>query len=88
VRTESHGYLRFRWSAPSGSRHLAVKIDRVVVDSALETLLDGSVDAPIPFNAVLPLKAGAAQDWVPLSLAGRRRSVMRWTSSRQVRTFR
>jgi hypothetical protein len=55
----------FGWSAPGGSRHLAVKIDRVVVDRALETLLDGSVDGPIPFNAVLPPKAGAAQAWVP-----------------------
>jgi hypothetical protein len=60
----------FRWSAPGGSRHLAVKIDQVVVDRALETLPEGSVDAPIPFNGVLPLKAGAAQDWVRLVLMG------------------
>jgi AraC-like DNA-binding protein len=59
-----------RW--PGGSRHLAVKIDQVAVDRALETLLDGSVDSPIPFNASLPLKAGAAQDWVRLVLMAHR----------------
>ena len=59
-----------RW--PGGSRHLAVKIDQVAVDRALETLLDGSVDSPIPFNASLPLKAGAAQDWVRLLLMAHR----------------
>jgi AraC-like DNA-binding protein len=59
-----------RW--PGGSRHLAVKIDQLAVDRALETLLDGSVDSPIPFSASLPLKAGAAQDWVRLLLMAHR----------------
>jgi AraC-like DNA-binding protein len=59
-----------RW--PGGSRHLAVKIDQVAVDRALETLVDSRVDSPIPFNASLPLKAGAAHDWVRLLLMAHR----------------
>jgi AraC-like DNA-binding protein len=55
-----------RW--PGGSRHLAVKIDQVAVDRALETLADGPLDSPIAFDAALPLTAGAAQDWVRLLL--------------------
>jgi AraC-like DNA-binding protein len=55
-----------RW--PGGSRHLAVKIDQVAVDRALEILVDVRVDSPIPFTARLPLKAAAAQDWVRLLL--------------------
>jgi AraC-like DNA-binding protein len=55
-----------RW--PGGSRHLAVKIDQVAVDRALETLVDSPLDCPIPFNARLPLQATAAQDWVRLLL--------------------
>lgn len=55
-----------RW--PGGSRHLAVKIDQVAVDRALQTLVEGPVDFPIAFNATLPLKAGAAHDWVRLVL--------------------
>jgi hypothetical protein len=55
-----------RW--PGGSRILAVKIDRVAVDSALETLVDRPVDLPIAFNASLPLRAGAAHSWVRLLL--------------------
>jgi AraC-like DNA-binding protein len=55
-----------RW--PGGSRILAVKIDRVAVDSALETLVDRPVDFPIAFNASLPLRAGAAHSWVRLLL--------------------
>jgi AraC-like DNA-binding protein len=55
-----------RW--PGGSRHLAVKIDQVAVDRALETLIDIPLDSPIPFTAPLPLKAAAAQDWVRLLL--------------------
>ncbi|MCW2655143.1 MAG: AraC family transcriptional regulator [Mycobacterium sp.] len=53
---------------PGGSRHLAVSIDQFAVDRALETLLDGTLDSPIPFGAALPLHAGAAQDWVRLVL--------------------
>jgi len=49
-----------RW--PGGSRHLAVKIDQVAVDRALETLVEGPLDSPIAFDAALPLTAGAAQD--------------------------
>jgi len=55
-----------RW--PGGSRHLAVKIDQVAVDRALETLFDIPLDPPIPFTARLPLQATAAQDWVRLLL--------------------
>jgi AraC-like DNA-binding protein len=55
-----------RW--PGGSRHLAVKIDQVAVDRALEILVDIPVDSPIPFDATLPLQAAAAQDWVRLLL--------------------
>jgi AraC-like DNA-binding protein len=55
-----------RW--PGGSRHLAVKIDQAAVDRALQTLVNGAVDSPVAFNATLPLKAGAAHDWVRLLL--------------------
>jgi AraC-like DNA-binding protein len=55
-----------RW--PGGSRHLAVKIDQVAVDRALEALVDIPLDSPIPFDATLPLQATAAQDWVRLLL--------------------
>jgi AraC-like DNA-binding protein len=59
-----------RW--PGGSRHLAVKIDQVVVDGALETLVESPVDSPIQFDAPLSLKAGAAQSWVQLLLTMQR----------------
>ncbi|MFF3568640.1 AraC family transcriptional regulator [Nocardia jiangxiensis] len=59
-----------RW--PGGSRHLAVKIDQIAVDRALETLVDSPVHSPIPFTAILPLKAGAAHDWVRLLLMAHR----------------
>jgi AraC-like DNA-binding protein len=55
-----------RW--PGGSRHLAVKIDQLAVDRALETLVDVPLDSPIPFTAALPLQATAARDWVRLLL--------------------
>jgi AraC-like DNA-binding protein len=55
-----------RW--PGGSRHLAVKIDQVAVDRALETLVDIPLDSPIPFTAPLPLNAAAAHSWVQLLL--------------------
>src|ERR1700742_4532755 len=55
-----------RW--PGGSRHLTVKIDRVAVDSALQALLNGPVDSPVAFSPTMPLKAGAARDWVRLLL--------------------
>jgi AraC-like DNA-binding protein len=55
-----------RW--PAGSRHLAVKIDQVAVDSALETLVGRRADFPIAFNAALPLNTSAVQDWVRLLL--------------------
>jgi AraC-like DNA-binding protein len=55
-----------RW--PGGSRHLAVKIDQVAVDRALEILVDIPLDSPIPFDATLALQATAAQDWVRLLL--------------------
>jgi AraC-like DNA-binding protein len=60
-----------RW--PAGSRHLAVKIDRLAVDRALEALLDTALDSPIAFDAELPLQGGAAQDWVRLVLMVHRR---------------
>jgi hypothetical protein len=52
--------VAIRW--PGGSRHLAVKIDQVAVDRALEALVDIPRDSPIPFTAPLPLQATAAQD--------------------------
>jgi len=60
------GIATTRW--PGGSRHLAVKIEQVAVDRALEALLGRPVDAQIAFDAELPLKGGAAQDWVRLLL--------------------
>jgi AraC-like DNA-binding protein len=54
-----------RW--PAGSRHLAVKIDQVAVDRALETLVRRT-DFPIAFDAALPLNTSAVQDWVRLML--------------------
>ncbi len=53
---------------PGGSRHLAVKIDQEAVDRALESLIQGSLSSPIEFDPSLPLKAGAAQEWVRLLL--------------------
>jgi AraC-like DNA-binding protein len=58
--------VAIRW--PGGSRHLAVKIDQVAVDRALETLVDIPLDSPIPFTATLPLNAAAAHSWVQLLL--------------------
>jgi AraC-like DNA-binding protein len=55
-----------RW--PGGTRNLAVKIDQVALERALETLVDGRVDSPIPFTAALPLGNDAAQTWVRLLL--------------------
>src|ERR1700682_211274 len=40
---------------PAGTRTLAVKIAQVAVDRALESLVDGPVQSPIPFEASLPL---------------------------------
>lgn len=51
-----------RW--PGGSRHLGVKIDRLVVDTALETLLGRRLDAPVAFDPTLPLTDGPARSWV------------------------
>jgi AraC-like DNA-binding protein len=53
---------------PGGSRHLAVKIDQVAVDRALEALIQGSLSSPVEFDPSLPLIAGAAQEWVRLLL--------------------
>jgi AraC-like DNA-binding protein len=55
-----------RW--PGGTRNLAIKIDQVALDRALQALIDTPVESPIPFGAALPLKAGAAHDWVRLLL--------------------
>jgi AraC-like DNA-binding protein len=55
-----------RW--PAGTRNLAVKIDQIAVDRALESLVDGPVESPIPFAAALPLNGHAAQSWVRLLL--------------------
>jgi AraC-like DNA-binding protein len=55
-----------RW--PGGTRNLAVKLDRVAVHRALEALIGGPVQSPIPFDAALKLHSGAAQDWVRLLL--------------------
>jgi AraC-like DNA-binding protein len=61
-----------RW--PAGSRHIAVKIDQVAVDSALETLVGRRADFPIAFDAALPLNTSAVQDWVRLLLMVNRQS--------------
>jgi AraC-like DNA-binding protein len=55
-----------RW--PGGSRHLAVKIDQVAVDRALEMMVDRPIELPIAFEAALPLNARATCDWVRLLL--------------------
>ena len=55
-----------RW--PGGTRNLAVKIDQVALERALENLVDGPVESPIPFTAALPLESDAAQSWVRLLL--------------------
>jgi len=55
-----------RW--PGGTRNLAVKIDQVALERALENLVDGPVESPIPFTATLPLESDAAQSWVRLLL--------------------
>ena len=60
------GDIVTRW--PAGTRNLAVKIDQIAVDRALDSLVDGPVDSPIPFTAELPLKSNAAQSWVRLLL--------------------
>jgi AraC-like DNA-binding protein len=59
-----------RW--PAGTRNLTVKIDHFAVDRALESLVEGSVDSPIPFEAALPLDGAAAQSWVRLLLTVQR----------------
>jgi AraC-like DNA-binding protein len=61
-----------RW--PARSRHLAVKIDQVAVDRALETLVGRRADIPIAFDAALPLNTSAVQDWVRLLLMINRQS--------------
>ena len=53
---------------PGGSRHLAVKIDQGAVERALEALVGSPVGSPIAFRASLPLKTGAARDWLRLLL--------------------
>jgi AraC-like DNA-binding protein len=55
-----------RW--PAGSHHLAVKIDQVAVERALERLVGRRVDSLIAFDAALPLNTSAVQDWVRLLL--------------------
>ncbi|MDT5257588.1 MAG: hypothetical protein QOD10_2668 [Mycobacterium sp.] len=55
-----------RW--PAGARHLAVKIDQLAVDRALETLIGRRTEFPVAFDAALPLKPSAVQDWVRLLL--------------------
>ena len=55
-----------RW--PAGTRNLAVKIDQIAVDRALEALTGGSVESPVPFDGTLKVRAGAAHDWVRLLL--------------------
>jgi AraC-like DNA-binding protein len=56
-----------RWSG--GGRHLAVRIDQVAVDTALEELIDHPVNSPIPFASNLPLDSRATESWVQLLMA-------------------
>ncbi|WP_082964229.1 AraC family transcriptional regulator [Mycobacterium sp. E796] len=51
-----------RW--PGASRHLGVKIDQLVVDAALETLLGHPARPSVPFAVTLPLADRAARSWV------------------------
>ncbi|OBI30328.1 hypothetical protein A5709_25655 [Mycobacterium sp. E1386] len=51
-----------RW--PGGSRHLGVNIDRLVVDTALETLLGRRPEAAVAFDPTLPLTDGPTRSWV------------------------
>jgi AraC-like DNA-binding protein len=55
-----------RW--PGGTSNLAVKIDQVAIHRALQALTATPGESPISFGATLPLKAGAAGDWVRLLL--------------------
>jgi AraC-like DNA-binding protein len=57
---------------PGGSRHLAVKIDQLAVERALQPMVDGPTGSPIAFDASLPLEGAAAQDWVRLLLMAHR----------------
>jgi AraC-like DNA-binding protein len=45
-----------------------LKIDQVAIHRALQALTATPVESPISFGATLPLKAGAAGDWVRLLL--------------------
>jgi AraC-like DNA-binding protein len=60
------GIATTRW--PGGSRHLAVKIDQVAVDRALEALIGNPIGSQIAFDGSLALNGSAAQDWVRLLL--------------------
>jgi AraC-like DNA-binding protein len=51
-----------RW--PGGTRHLGIKIDRLAVDTALESLLGRPLDTSIAFASALPMRDRAAQSWV------------------------
>ncbi|MEM6105729.1 AraC family transcriptional regulator [Mycobacterium sp. 050272] len=51
-----------RW--PAASRHLGVKIDQLVVDAALETLLGNPAASSVPFAVTLPLADHAVRSWV------------------------
>lgn len=51
-----------RW--PGGTRHLGIKIDQLVVDTALKALLGRSPESSVAFTATLPLSDHAAQSWV------------------------
>jgi AraC-like DNA-binding protein len=51
-----------RW--PGGSRHLGVKIDQLVVDTALETLLGRSPESSVAFSVAFPLADRAARSWI------------------------
>ncbi|MEZ0354205.1 AraC family transcriptional regulator [Mycobacterium sp. pR1184] len=51
-----------RW--PAASRHLGVKLDQLVVDTALETLLGKPARSSVPFAVALPLADHAVRGWV------------------------
>jgi AraC-like DNA-binding protein len=64
-RPDDEATIITRWRG--GSRHLAVRIDQVAVDTAVERLIERPVSSSIPFRSALPLNGPATQSWVRLA---------------------